>query len=1192
MVRSLLWFEITNRLRQLSSLIYFATFFSLSFFLAIMIGGAFKGINFSFGFSEKIALNSPVIINGLISSLCYYGLLIIAPIFGQSIVKDFETGFHQVLFATPIRKSTYFFVRFFGSFLSTLTLFSSIGLGIWAATFMPFIDPTRVIENRLWFYIAPYLSTLLPNLLTFGALFIAVASLSKKMAHVYVASTVLFTGYMISQGLTPDLDNKLAAALLEPFGMEATRQITRHWSITEQNTQVVPLIGSFLYNRLLWSSLGLITLLCAYLRFNPFALPKERKKLRSQSEQKLTEFKALSPKLTPRSWKVFFQLSLSEFKQIIKKPIFLILISCEIGYIFMVSTHIGKIYGTEIIPVTYHVLEILGSIFSLFVLIITSFYAGELIWKDRELKVYELVDSKPISDLYLYLSKFLSIILTQLFLIVMIVVSCTLIQISQGYTHFEWSIYAKYLLFYTLPSWIFTAIIAFFAHILSNSKSIAHTIVISFFVLTTFLPSFGLNHNLYLIGSLPSATYSDMNRFGPILLPYTAFTLYWAVFHIPLVILSILLWKRGEILTRKGRFAELRTRTKPTHKILLSANFCLWILLGSWIFYNTNILNTYQTKNGQIQEAVEYEQKYKQYEKSPQPTLTAVAVELDLFPETLTLNGKGQFKYQNTTSTPIQEIFLNVREKSQTTQLQWSKPAQLVQYDQKQGVQIYRFDPPIQPNEEVQLDIALHHQSQGFKNSGFSQKIVENGTFFYGTDFFPVIGYGSDYEVAQESIRKKHNLPEKPRMPNINDPEAIQKTCISNEGTWINFEATISTSSDQTAIAPGTLIKEWQQDNRRYFHYKADRPILPFYAILSGRYAVARDNWNDVQIEIFHHPSHTTNIDRMINSIKKSLDYYTQNFSPYQFKNLRIIEFPRYQSFAQSFPNTIPYSEGVGFIAKVNPNNPDDIDYPFYITAHEVAHQWWAHQVIGGKVQGATMLSESLAQYSALMVMEKEYGPTHMKKFLKYELDQYLAGRCTECQKELPLMLNEGQNYIHYQKGSLVFYALKDYLGEATVNSVLSDYIKEVAFQQPPFTKATDLVRRFKAIAPPDLKYLIEDLFETITFYDNRTEKVAFKKKPNGKYEVEICSLNKKTRANEQGSESEIPMNDPIDIGIFDKQGNLQYLQKHTLHTGHNKLLVEVDFEPSKAGLDPLNKLIDKITTDKIMKVIAEMDSE
>src|SRR5580704_15318801 len=112
----------------------------------------------------------------------------------------------------------------------------------------------------------------------------------------------------------------------------------------------------------------------------------------------------------------------------------------------------------------------------------------------------------------------------------------------------------------------------------------------------------------------------------------------------------------------------------------------------------------------------------------------------------------------------------------------------------------------------------------------------------------------------------------------------------------------------------------------------------------------------------------------MMKGMKASLAYCTTNFSPYQNKTLRIMEFPRYATFAQSFPASIPYSESIGFIAKVDAKSDEDVDYPFYVTAHETAHQWWAHQVIGADVQGSTMLSETLAQYSALMVMKQKYG--------------------------------------------------------------------------------------------------------------------------------------------------------------------------------------------------------------------------
>src|SRR6185312_9629764 len=134
-----------------------------------------------------------------------------------------------------------------------------------------------------------------------------------------------------------------------------------------------------------------------------------------------------------------------------------------------------------------------------------------------------------------------------------------------------------------------------------------------------------------------------------------------------------------------------------------------------------------------------------------------------------------------------------------------------------------------------------------------------------------------------------------------------------------------------------------------------------------------------------------------------------------------------------SFPNTIPYSEGLGFIA--DNSDPKRLDYLWFVTAHEVAHQWWAHQVIGANVQGATLLSETLAEYSALMVMERRYGSGQMRQLLKYELDKYLAGRGQAGSPEQPLKrVAPDQMHIHYHKGALAMYALKDAIGEATVN--------------------------------------------------------------------------------------------------------------------------------------------------------------
>ena len=360
---------------------------------------------------------------------------------------------------------------------------------------------------------------------------------------------------------------------------------------------------------------------------------------------------------------------------------------------------------------------------------------------------------------------------------------------------------------------------------------------------------------------------------------------------------------------------------------------------------------------------------------------------------------------------------------------------------------------------------------------------------------------------------------------------------------------------------------------------------------MSADYKVKKDKWNDVDIEVYYDEKHPYNVDRMIYSVKKSLEYFTANFSLYQYKQVRIIEFPWYETFAQAFPNTIPYSEAAGFIANIDKKN--DIDTAFMVTAHEVSHQWWGHQVTG-MGEGANFLTETLAQYSSMMVMEKEYGKDHMRKFLKYELDQYLQGRAGEILEEMPLIRVEDQWYISYRKGSLVMYALKDYIGEDNLNDALADYLDAVAYQTPPYTNSLEFMAYLRKAPPGPLQYILEDMFETITLYDNKSVDARYEKTSKGKYRVLLTVETKKIRSDGLGNESEIPINDWIDVGVFSGKPEsgislgkkVLYLRKHKITKPRTEIEILVDEEPFRAGIDPYNKLIDKIPDDNTKKVI------
>ena len=518
------------------------------------------------------------------------------------------------------------------------------------------------------------------------------------------------------------------------------------------------------------------------------------------------------------------------------------------------------------------------------------------------------------------------------------------------------------------------------------------------------------------------------------------------------------------------------------------------------------------------------------------------------------------------------------------------RPAAKTMEDRELRYAIYQFAAPLQPKETLRLDFEVGYENPGFRDGGEKAEFAHNGTFFDST-YFPSIGYNRNFELGDDDERRDEGLAPQADLPRPDAPGVRMQNLFSQDADWIHFKATVGTSPDQIAIAPGYLQREWTENGRRYFAYDmGETKIQNFYSFISGRYVVQRDKWTgpqgDVAIEVYYDPKHPYNVARMIDSSKKGLDYFSKNFGPYQFRQYRILEFPRYRSFAQSFPNTIPYSEGIGFIA--HGTEEEDLDISFYVTAHELAHQWWGHQVIGCYAQGSNMLSETLAQYSALMLMEKEEGPANIRRYLKHELDRYLRGRSTERRKEDPLGLVQRGGYIWYNKGSLVMYALKDYLGEERLNAAIRKYAESVRFQEPPYTTSLDFVAALREAAPGEMKYLLTDLFETITLFDNRVVEATWRETPEKKYLVKIRVDARKLRADELGAEKEIQIDDLVDIGVFEgekKNERPLFLEKRRLTQSQMEFEITVDRMPTRAGIDPYNKLIDRKPDDNLVVV-------
>ena len=1193
MFREVFFFEIRTRLRRISTHLYFGIFFTLSLVIILAYGGVFQHLKAGFGGAGgNILANSPFVTFMSISALALFGLPVVAAIMGGAACRDFQHNAFPLFFTTPVAKWSYLGGRYFGGLVVLLYVFSSLLLGCLVATWLPLIPADKLGPVTLDAYLRPFLFSVLPNLMITGAAFFGLALLSRRILPAYTAGVIALIGYMIAGQFMTDIESQTLASIIDPFGFTATELLTRYWTVAEKNTLAVPLSGVFLANRLLWLGVGGVVLALTWSRFRFAQFTSERRGRPAAAEEIPVapertfslppDLPAAGPRAALAQW---WALSRLEFKGILKSVYFLVLVLAGVLFIFATADAIGQMFGTSTYPVTYKVLEITGGTFALFVLIIITLYAGELVWRDRDMASQQLVDTLPVSDGTLYLAKLIALVLTEMVLLGVVMACGILIQLSQGYTRLELGQYLSGLFVFQLADYALIAVLALLVHTLVNHKYLGHLVMVLYYLVRAFMGQFGWEHNLYRYASDAGLTYSDMNGYGHFLAPWVWFKLYWAAFAALLAILTLLFWVRGMESGWPVRLKLARQRFTRRTALAAAGVGVVFVALGGFIFYNTNILNTYRSSFEWEALQARYERQYKKLEHLLQPRVTDVRVEVDLYPSERRLQARGHFLLRNKGIAPVPVVYVNLPARMEIRRLRLDGVSKRELDDAELGCYAFRLPRPLPPGGTARLEFDLAWAARGFTNESSASLMTHNGTFINNFEFLPGLGYNAGRELDEDETRQKHGLAKRPGLPAPGDRRGRMNNYISSDADWVGFEAIVSTSPDQIALAPGYLQREWTHGNRRYFHYRMDAPILNFYAFLSARYRVLRDRWRDVAIEIYYQPGHEYNLRRMVKAIQKSLDYYTTHFSPYQHRQVRILEFPRYASFAQSFPNTIPYSEAIGFIARVDPDDEKDIDYPFYVTAHEVAHQWWAHQVIGGAVQGATLMSESLSQYSALMVMEREFGQAKMQRFLRYELDRYLSSRSMERRKESPLARVEEQGYIYYNKGSLVMYALRDYLGEDRLNAVLAAYIKTVGFQEPPYTNSAEFLQALRAATPAEHQDLVTDLFERITMFENHAVRATATPLEGGRYKLRLTVRARKLRADELGNETAVPLGDWIDVGALDEKGREIYLRKERLTAPETTLEISLDRRPAKAGIDIRNKLIDRHPEDNLISV-------
>jgi ABC-2 type transport system permease protein len=1172
MLASMLKFELKYQFAQLTFIIAAVLFLAL---------GCFSAVQGGFGGSE-VHRNSPYVITN-ITALFSLLTIFAATLFCANVVlRDHIYKMESVLYTTSIAKTSYFSVRFLGLFLAVFALLVCTVLGIYIGTF--FVDGIELGKSNIINYLHPLFVFGLPNVLFPCSLIFCTAVLTKNVRAIYVAGVLLYILYMAASilGNSPLLassvkvsDPSILPFFIDPFGLASFFSETRNWTNLQRNEQLFPMGSTFLINRLLWLACSVFVIGISYWFFN-FRVQSESQ---SNPKNKLTKQLEFIPfrhfNVSTSGFNYNFSSFKSQFKleiiSLFKHIPFMVMLLLWI-FIFAIELKDNILYGPygiKYFPTTGTIIEEMRAM--KFALLLLVFYAAELIARERTSNIQALIYSTPVKNGVLWGVKCLTLAVLVMVLVTANIAIGIAVQLFNGYNVIEFSKYISLYYYSAFPFFLFIILIVFIQN-LANNKYLGMMLSMIVVFAFSFAPRLGIEHFLLRFASVPDLQFSYFNHFGHYAEAFNWYILYWLGFAIVLSVLTIGMWQSSLQLTFLDRLKSLPKSLYQSKYVVVIA-LVIWVSCGAFIYQQTNIIGRYQNKQEALNWNINYEKKYKAFDQLPQPTIKSIKNQVDLFPNEDRYAVKGSYVLKNETNEPITRLWVTLHKA--VNEFEISVPnAKTQEIDKEFNQQFIDLKTALHPGEELKMDFSINVIRSGFVNFDTENSVVANGTYIELEKFVPHFGYNANLEIDDDRLRKKEGL-----LPHQISNSSDRRYRL------IDLESTISTNADQQIVTVGKLEKSWKSNNRNYFRYKTEVPINFMFALSSAKYQVKTENYKGLALTIYYQQGQENNLKTMFKAMKDALNYGNTNFSTYPLKYFTIAEIPHYKGAATAYPGLVFNAERINYLTNYSGQN--SVNQSYAITTHEVAHQWWANILTPADTMGYAMLTESLAKYTEAMLLEKKYGKMYLRNYLRDDNNLYFAYRNPN-EKEFPLAKTYGQNHVHYQKGGLILYAVKEVLGEQKMNKILKDLLTK---HQNPNRKAItkDLIDELMKAAPANQKSFIDESFNQVVDYKMELKVVQCKKLANSKFSVDL-EIN--IVKNKSGIDQLLAPDMDVGLAFFDqpvldldRNSKPIYFKKYHFNQLITKLTIVVDQKPKTIALDPYGYLLDANLKDNMDEV-------
>ncbi|MEM6321822.1 MAG: ABC transporter permease, partial [Bacteroidota bacterium] len=527
-------FEIKYRLQRPMVYLFLVANFIIVFAATvndhIVIGGS----------NDSIHVNAPYVIMKTTLLMTLVGIFMTTALVDTAILRDFTHRFSPLIFSTPIRKISYLSGRFTGAFLMALLPFLGIFAGIALGAGSGLVSPSEISSFSMGAYWNTFLMGVVPNILLVSAIIFWLAATFRSSIVSFLGAVSIVVLYIVLLSFSQNLDNETIAILADPLGINSYNLITKYWTIAEKNTQVLPFSGLFLLNRIIWFSVSIGCLLAAYFQFS-FTSRRQKTKTNVQDAADLSNtkpiFVALAPlpavqltdNFTLRVQQFLNQIKI-EFWSIFKSAPFIVLLLLGIFNMLGSLQHVSELRGTGNYPVTYLMVEAIRGSLYLFLLIMVLFYSGVLVWKERENNMNEIYDVAPYPTWLPFSAKLVALMGMTVTVLLLGTLCGALVQLSEGYTQFQWSIYFREFLVYDL-AWLFAlSTLAMLIQTLVNNKYIGYFGFILLLIAFQFGPkALSFQSHLIAYASVPTHIYSDMNAWSLYATGLAWFHTYWTL---------------------------------------------------------------------------------------------------------------------------------------------------------------------------------------------------------------------------------------------------------------------------------------------------------------------------------------------------------------------------------------------------------------------------------------------------------------------------------------------------------------------------------------------------------------------------------------------------------------------------------------------------------------------------------------